>query len=98
MALDVKILQQGIDGTSKDLQDLIPFFAPQLHSHGLDATALSARAKSDCWAIATFRVAKIGEAKNWFPDVPAGHWSNGAVQYLRANGVLHGYENGRFGG
>ncbi|AIE86850.1 N-acetylmuramoyl-L-alanine amidase, family 4 [Fimbriimonas ginsengisoli Gsoil 348] len=97
LASDVRYLRKGAARNYKELHELIPFFKVELEGIGADPAQLSAQVDRDLGMLRSLRLAKVGEATQQFPDVPADHWAAHAVRNLRANGVLRGYETGKSG-
>jgi len=81
----------------KPVAAMVKLFTPQFRQLNADPTLLSGEVRRNLEAIATFRVAQPGEAKQLFADVPANHWATDALRNLRAEGILRGYPGGFFG-
>jgi hypothetical protein len=92
----LKLLRAGLARTTSELDRLIRFLTPQLTSIGVEPVRLRRRMLRDCAEIRSLRVAALGEATRQFPDVPDGHWAEPAIQTLRSQGILRGYESGTF--
>jgi len=81
----------------KPVAAMVKLFAPQLRQLNADPTTMSGEVVRGLEAIASFRVAQSGEAKQLFTDVPATHWAADALRNLREEGILRGYPEGFFG-
>ncbi|AIE84247.1 S-layer protein / Peptidoglycan endo-beta-N-acetylglucosaminidase [Fimbriimonas ginsengisoli Gsoil 348] len=78
----------------EELRQLATFFKPELAA--INRGWILPEINSLNAEIYRLRVADVGQANVRFHDVPRGHWAAEATQFLKAEGILHGYHDAFF--
>jgi hypothetical protein len=87
-----------VEKAAKDLIALDRFFSRELSLLGSEPGQVVNQVHRDRATVLSLRLAMPGEALGQFVDVPSDHWAATAIQNLRAEGIVHGYLDGKFRG